>query len=420
MDRIIERVQLDLPVQPETKRVAAYARVSTGKDTMLHSLAAQISYYSEMIQRHSGWLYAGVYSDEALTGTKENRSGFQSLLTDCRAGKIDMVIVKSISRLARNTVTLLETVRELKSLGVDVFFEEQNIHTLSCEGELMLTILAGYAQEESLSASENMKWKVRKNFEKGIPWNGTLLGYRLVDGRYVIVPEEAEIVRLIYQLYLDGLGYEGIARELNRRKIKTRKGNEWNHSSVLWILHNYSYTGNLMLQRTYTENHITKKYRMNTGEYPMYHVEDSHEAVILQEMYDAVQKESERRAAKYKKTENKNLTAYTGRVFCGKCGARCRRKMRHGKPVWLCNTSSTQGKNMCAAKAVPESILDSIEERYAVQKYILCDDNEITIVPESGERFVEKWKDRSRSESWTDEMRRKAGERTKARHAKNG
>lgn len=418
MDRIIEKITFDVPKQPKATRVAAYARVSTGKDTMLHSLSAQISYYSEMIQNHPGWIYAGVYSDEAMTGTKASRPGFQSLLTDCRAGSIDLVLVKSISRFARNTVTLLETVRELKSLGVDVFFEEQNIHTLSSEGELMLTILASYAQEESLSASENMKWKVRKNFENGIPWNGSILGYRIVDGKYEVVPEEAEIVRLIYKLYLDGLGYERIARELKSRGLKTRNENEWNHASVLWILHNYSYTGNLMLQSTYTENHITKKYRMNKGEYPMYHVEESHEAIIPKELFDAVQMESERRAAKYKNVENQYLTAYTGRVFCGKCGARCRRKMRHGKPVWLCNTSSTQGKSACAAKAVPESVLDDIEKRYTVHNFVLCDENEIRVVLENGESVTEKWQFRPRSESWTEEMRQKAGEQTKARHQK--
>ncbi len=418
MDRIIEKVHFDTPVQPKATRVAAYARVSTDKDTMLHSLSAQVSYYSEMIQNHSGWIYAGVYSDEAQTGTKANRPGFQKLLEDCRAGCIDLVLVKSVSRLARNTVTLLETVRELKSIGVDVFFEEQNIHTISSEGELMLTILASYAQEESLSVSENMKWKVRKSFENGIPWNGTVLGYRIVDGKYEVIPEEAAIVRLIYELYLDGLGYERIARELKSRGLKTRNGNEWNHSSVFCILHNYSYTGNLMLQSTYTENHITKKHRLNKGEYPMYYVEKSHEAIIPREMFDAVQKESERRAAKYNKIENQNLTAYTGRVFCGKCGARCRRKMRNGKHVWLCNTSSTQGKVVCAAKAVPESVLDSIEEKYKVQKLILCDENEIEVILENGESFTEKWEYRSRSESWTAEMRQRAREQTTARHQK--
>lgn len=142
-----------------------------------------------------------MYSDEAKTGTKDERENFQRLLADCHAGKIDMVITKSISRFARNTVTLLETVRELKSLGIDVYFEEQNIHTMSADGELMLSILASYAQEESRSASENQKWRIRKNFEDGMPWNGTLLGYRYENGIYIIVPEEAEIVRQIYSCY---------------------------------------------------------------------------------------------------------------------------------------------------------------------------------------------------------------------------
>lgn len=169
MERIIRQVSFPGAEMPRLKRVAAYARVSSGKDAMLHSLSAQVSSYSELIQNHEGWQYCGVYADEALTGTKEDRGGFQSLLADCRAGKLDMVITKSISRFARNTVTLLQTVRELKGLGVDVYFEEQNIHTMSADGELMMTILASYAQEESLSASENQKWRVRRNFEEGIP-----------------------------------------------------------------------------------------------------------------------------------------------------------------------------------------------------------------------------------------------------------
>ena len=146
---------------------------------MLHSLSAQVSYYSSLIQAHNDWEYVGVYADEAITGTKQMRKNFQRLLDDCRDGKIDLIITKSISRFARNTVTLLETVRELKLLGIDVYFEEQSIHTISADGELMLTILASYAQEESRSASENQKWRIKKNFEEGIPWDGTLLGYRL-------------------------------------------------------------------------------------------------------------------------------------------------------------------------------------------------------------------------------------------------
>ena len=163
MNRIIRKIRPTIPKAPKLKRVAAYARVSMEKETMLHSLSAQVSYYSAKIQRAPGWRYAGVYADEALTGTKAERPEFQRLLTDCRAGLIDMVITKSISRFARNTVTLLAVVRELKSLGVDVFFEKENLHSVSGDGELMLTILASYAQEESRSVSENCKWRIRKN-----------------------------------------------------------------------------------------------------------------------------------------------------------------------------------------------------------------------------------------------------------------
>lgn len=212
------------PKLERKKRVAAYARVSSGKDAMLHSLSAQVSHYSDLIQRNGDWLYAGVYADEAKTGTKDSRADFQRLIADCRAGKIDMVITKSISRFARNTVTLLQTVRDFKAWEVDIFFEEQNIHTMSADGELMLTILASYAQEESRSASENQKWRIKRNFEEGMPWNGAMLGYRLKDGRYEIVPKEAELVRRIYSDYLAGDGYLSIAKRLTEEGVPSRFG----------------------------------------------------------------------------------------------------------------------------------------------------------------------------------------------------
>ena len=168
-----------IPKLQRKKRVAAYARVSSGKDAMLHSLSAQVSYYNDLIQREDSWEFVGVYSDEAVTGTKEERPGFQQMLEDSRNGKIDMILTKSISRFARNTVTLLETVRMLKALEVDVFFEEQNIHTVSADGELMLTILASFAQAESKSVSDNCKWRIRKDFSEGKPVNLSLIhGYR--------------------------------------------------------------------------------------------------------------------------------------------------------------------------------------------------------------------------------------------------
>ena len=216
MHRTIRQIQFPASAAQRLTRVAAYARVSSGKDAMLHSLSAQVSYYSELIQNHPGWLYCGVYADEAVTGTKDKRDDFQRMLADCRQGKMDLIITKSISRFARNTVTLLQTVRELKALGVDVFFEEQNIHTQSADGELMMTILASYAQEESRSASENQKWRIRRNFESGMPWNGTMLGYRYDKGTLVVVSEEAETVKRIFEEYLSGLGLPALLVEQTR------------------------------------------------------------------------------------------------------------------------------------------------------------------------------------------------------------
>lgn len=236
---------------PKKINVCAYARVSTEKDAMLDSLANQVSYYSSHIQSRRDWLYVGVFSDEAISGTKANRPGFQKMLEEARNRKIDLIITKSISRFARNTVTLLETIRELKELNVDVYFEEQRIHSISKEGELMLTILVSYAQEEARSASENVKWRVKKNFEEGIPYKLAALGYRLINGKIVVIPEEAKIVKLIYKLYLDGLGTPLIAKELNKLGYKTMMGNEFAPQPIRAILRNITYTGDLLLQKKY-------------------------------------------------------------------------------------------------------------------------------------------------------------------------
>ena len=263
-----------MPVVPKLerkKRVAAYARVSSGKDAMLHSLSAQISYYSNLIQNRNEWLYAGVYADEAKTGTKDSRDDFQRLIDDCRAGKIDVVITKSISRFARNTVTLLQTVRELKALGIDVFFEEQNIHTMSGEGELMLTILASYAQEESLSASENQKWRVRHGFKKGelINWR-FMYGYTISKGQVEIEPDQAAIVREVFERAIAGETFGTIVRDLNARKVRGVHGGKWRPQRITDILSNEKYLGNALLQKHYRNNHLEKKKTVNQGELPKY------------------------------------------------------------------------------------------------------------------------------------------------------
>ena len=311
MPKIIKKVAHTPKLERKT-RVAAYARVSSGKDAMLHSLSSQVTYYSSLIQKHGNWEYAGVYADEAMTGTKESRDEFQRLLADCRTGHIDLILTKSISRFARNTVTLLETVRELKLLGVDVFFEEQNIHTESSEGELMMTILASYAQEESLSASENQKWRIKRNFEAGKPWDCTILGYRAKNGVFEIVPEEAETVRLVFKWYLEGLGRQAIANRLNELGVPTRFERSWHQDTVFKMLRNEKYAGDLLLQKTFRTDHLTKQTRLNQGELPMYHVQDAHEPIIDRATFDAVQQELSRRS------ESVQVKSGSASVFTGK------------------------------------------------------------------------------------------------------
>ncbi len=410
------------PKLEQKKRVAAYARVSSGKDAMLHSLSAQVSYYSDLIQGRQDWLYCGVYADEAKTGTKDSREEFQRLISDCRSGRVDMVITKSISRFARNTVTLLEAVRELKSLGVDVYFEEQNIHTMSGDGELMMTILASYAQEESRSASENQKWRVKRNFEDGKPWSGSVLGYRYVNGVYIIKPDEAAIVREIFADYLSGLGIEAIMKKLNAEGKTTRNGNAWTRTCVHRVLCNYSYTGNLLLQTTFRENHITKKTMPNRGELPMYHAEATHEAIVSMEDYQAVQEEMARRATKHNRsTHGPAKYPFTSLIVCGACGKSYRRKVTRTGPVWICSTYNIYGKAACPSKQIPEETLekaaaealglDAFDGKALHDKITVIQamrDNTLVFSFKDGTQTVKRWTDRSRAESWTPEMREAA------------
>ena len=421
----ITRVEF-VPKLKKKEKVAAYTRVSCEKDTMLHSLSTQVSFYSDLIQSNSEWEYAGVYTDEALTGTKEDRADFQRMIADCKAGKIDRIITKSISRFARNTVTLLETVRMLKSIGIDVYFEEQNIHSMSADGELMLTILASYAQEESLSASENQKWRIKMNFEEGIPWCRRMLGYELKDGKYIVVPNEALIVKRIFKEYLEGKGSSLIANRLTEDGVPTKNGGIWLPQTVKAILRNYTYTGNLLLQKTFKENHITKRKKKNDGQHPMYHAEESHEAIIDLDTFNRVQAEIERRAEIYAPPQKKLLTyPYTGLIRCAKCGKSYHRKKTSTQFVWICSTFNTRGKKYCASKQIPESAIDAAVAEITdgvseIDSIVADDNNTVHFNMKNGEVFTRTWLDRSRSESWTQEMKEAARQKTYERTHDNG
>ena len=421
MEKRITLIKPIVPLTMKLKNVAGYARVSSGKDAMLHSLSAQVSYYSELIQRNLEWRYVGVYTDEALTGTKAERKGFQRMLEDCRTGMIDMIITKSISRFARNTLTLLNTVRELKELGVDVFFEEQNIHTMSGDGELMLTILASFAQEESFSVSENCKWRIRKQFAEGIPTGHEMYGFDVKNGVYTIKPDEAAVVRSIFEMYLSGMGRLKIVKILDEKGIPSPDGVKWVPAVVSDILRNEKYVGDLLLQKYFVNNHIEKKKMFNRGELPQYFVQDDHEGIVDRDTFLMTQIEIERRRIKFgRKKEERILTTegLTGRIFCGLCGKGYNRKTvrsgrRYEKVVWICRTFNLKGKAFCASKQVPEDVLLGILSEVCVdgncvERITVQPKNELEFTFEDGTRLMRTWEDRSRRESWSPEKKEQA------------
>lgn len=415
MERKVTQVEFIMPKQIQTTRVAAYARVSSGKDAMLHSLSAQVSYYSNLIQNHKGWLYSGVYSDEAKTGTKDTRKAFQRLIADCKSGKIDMIITKSISRFARNTVTLLQTIRELKEIGVDVYFEEQRIHTMSSGGELLLTILASYAQEESRSVSENCKWRKRRNFEQGIAYDFRVYGYDMVDKNLVLNKEQAAVVKTIFEMYVGGCGSKIIADTLNERKTPAPQGDIWHQKSVIEIIKNEKYVGDLLMQKYYTVNHLSKKQKRNKGELKMYLVSDNHEPIIDRETFNTAQAilaERNKRNPFIKSYDYR----FKGMVFCSKCEAKYMRKKVHtGTPsehfIWKCATYTKKGKKFCANKQIPDDILcrlaDAFEKK--IDRIIIHPGCKVQFVFSDGSNEVKYWEiDRK----WTDEMKER-NERTR-------
>lgn len=411
---------------PKVVRVAAYARVSSDKDAMLHSLSSQVSYFSKMIQSHDSWKYVGVYSDEGMSGTKSNRQGFSKMIEDAKAGKIDVIVTKSLSRFARNTVDCLKTIREMKAIDVDIFFEEQNIHTLSSNGEFLISLLAGYAQEESRQCSENTLWRVRKNFKEGKPYGGSsMMGYKLEKGKFTVVPEEAEIVKRIYDLYLAGNGFCKIARILSYEGIGSYTGKTWNKTTIGEILSNVTYTGRLHLQKTFRENHITKKTRRNKGERPLYIVENNHEAIISDDIFEEAQR-IRKSKSKGKNGQRKGPAyPFTGLISCGECGHIFKHKITKYYESWMCSRYDDLGKDYCSSKKIRDDVLrkasaealnmDVFDEavfKERVSGITAFNGNRLVFRLKDGTTKEIVWQNPSRRESWTDDMKSKARERS--------
>ena len=407
------------------KRVCAYARVSSDKEAMLQSLSNQVSHYNKMISANSEWQFIGVYADEGISGTKEDRPNFKRMVDDAKAGNIDLIITKSISRFGRNTETVIRTIRQMNGLGVDVYFESQNLHTLSADGEFMLTILASYYQEEARSVSENMKWRIKRDFEKGILWGARdFYGYKVENKNFIVVPEQADVIKRIFNLYIGGLGILAITKRLNQEGIKPLYSEKWSYGSLLQTLKNINYTGDLILQKTYQENHLTKKKIKNNGEFHQYYVEDNHEPIISKEIFKQATKIREQRANLFRTNEKRPMNRYpfTNRIRCACCGGGYQHKTTQYSSFWLCTTYNVQGKEYCnSSKRIPEnSLYEALNEYFGTQDFdekifkkkvdymVAESENKIKLHLLDGTVDVVTWKDPSRKESWTLEMREKA------------
>ena len=430
--RKINIIEPKVPQMPSRKMVAAYARVSMESERLQHSLSAQVSYYSSLIQQNPAWEYAGVYADDGITGTKTNdRTEFNRMIADCEAGKIDIILTKSISRFARNTVDLLNAVRHLKELGISVQYEKEHIDSLSEDGELMLTLLASFAQEEVRSLSDNVKWGTRKRFEKGIP-NGRfqIYGYRWDGDHLVVEPEEAKIVKLIYVNFLNGLSAESTEKQLEEMGVKSYKGQHFGNTSIRQILGNITYTGNLLFQKEYTVDPISKKSRKNQGELPQYWVENTHEAIIPMEVYQAVQEEkARRRELGVFANWSINTSCFTSKIKCGRCGKSYQRSNRKGRKdpdanytVWICGTRRKTGNAQCQNKDIPEPMLkeactavlglDEFDETVfseQIDHIEIPAPYEMVFYFKDGRIVPHRWQSTMRKDCWTDERRAAKG-----------
>ncbi|MBR5091717.1 MAG: recombinase family protein [Ruminiclostridium sp.] len=372
------------------KRVAAYCRVSTDEDEQLNSYETQCKYYDEYIASHNNWKKVKVFADEGISGTQaKKRPEFLKMIRYCRRGSIDIILAKSVSRFARNTVESLQYVRELKTLGIAVIFEKENINTLEQSDEMMLTIFAWFAQAESESISKNVSWGIHRSFEQGKFSMSGIFGYEKDEnGEPRIVPEQAETVRLIFNMFLDGASYRNIADKLIEQNTPNARGAvKWSISTISSILQNEKYTGDALLQKTYTVDCISKKTKKNTGELPMYYVSDHHAAIIDRETFNKVQVEITRRNSLKKASgsiTNNNghysaKYALTERMYCAECGAAYRRTTWTSKGykeiVWRCVSRLESGKKKCQHSPTihEESLHRAIVE--AINDFCTIDDD---------------------------------------------
>ncbi len=386
--------------ETQKRRVAAYARVSTDSEEQLTSYEAQVDYYTNYIKGRSDWEFVSVFTDSGISATNtRHREGFKKMIAEALAGHIDLIITKSVSRFARNTVDSLSTIRQLKDKGVECYFEKENIWTFDGKGELLLTIMSSLAQEESRSISENVKWGHRKRFADGkvsFAYSRVLGLDKGENGQIVVNKEEAETVKLIFRLFLEGMTPYSIARELTKRGIKSPGGkDEWNKQTVRNMLSNEKYKGDALLQKGFTVDYLQKKTKKNEGEVPQYYVEGNHEAIISPKVFDMVQAELEKRKHG-KGTRYSGVSIFSNKIKCGDCGNWYGSKVWHStdkyrKVIYRCN-HKFDGDKKCDAPHITEDEVkllfvkafnqlmknkDEIIKNVELMRIALCDDAEL-------------------------------------------
>ncbi len=408
----MKEIQIIKPEKAPIKltRVAAYARVSIEGEMNQHSFSAQVDYYSSLIRSNPKWENAGIFTDYGLSGTKASRPGFQNLIKHCDDGKVDLVLTKNISRSCRNTVDLLDTVRHLRDLDINVHFEKENIDSISSEGELMLSLMASFAQEESRSISENVRWSVQKRFKEGIPCTYLLYGYKWNGRDYDINPEQAEVVKEIYSSYLSGISPEQIALSLKSRNIPSTRGKEFSYNLVWKILRCEKYTGNSLLQKTYQKDFLSKR-RQNNGEAPRYWAEGTHPEIIPMETFEKVQEEIERRRELgYRANRSLKFSCFTSKLICSSCGRTFRKRMAESTRRvtkyyrWKCSTKIEYTASSCNAPNVPDKVLYSLtsdvlekenftdeEFNAAVDHIEVSNPNTLTFFLKDGREITKTW-----------------------------
>lgn len=357
-------------VQQQKKKVCAYVRVSTDSLQQEDSLENQTTYFKGFITANPEWEFVGIYSDQGISGYKENRPGFQKMIEDARAGNIDLIVVKSISRFARNTETVLKFTRELKSIGVGIFFELQNINTLSGAGELMLTILAAFAQAESEGASANAKMTYKRKFESGIPAHGleSTFGYKAnAQGDIVVDEEKAAVVRQIFDLAEQGIWPSKIKQYLNKNGVPGCAGGDWDDTAVFRVLHNVSYKGDLILQKTYRDSR--RKQRKNEGQVDQWYIAENHQPIVPPDQWDKVQEILQKRSEHLqtpappkpdKPRSSRNTYPLSNLIYCPICGEKLIHKWGKGRnEYWACKTNLKVGKDVCKGIWLPAEVANS-------------------------------------------------------------